>query len=78
MGIEISEKHGGAGSNFFHSIIAIEELAKIDSCIGGLIDIQNTVVNTMLLHNGSEEQLAKYCPKLAKNMVCFNKFCYSS
>jgi hypothetical protein len=37
--------------------------------MGGLIDIQNTVVNTLLLHNGSEEQLAKYCPGLAKNMV---------
>ena len=69
MGIEIPEKYGGAGSSFFSSIIAIEEFAKVDSCMGGLIDIQNTVVNTLLLHNGSDEQLAKYCPGLAKNMV---------
>jgi short/branched chain acyl-CoA dehydrogenase len=69
MGCEIPEKYGGAGSSFFNSIIAIEELAKVDSCIGGLVDIQNTVVNTMLLHNGSEEQKSKYCPGLAKNMV---------
>jgi hypothetical protein len=33
------------------------------------VDIQNTVLNTLLLHNGSEEQLSKYCPRLAKDMV---------
>lgn len=71
MGIEIPEEYGGSGSSFFNSIIAIEELAKVDSCMGGLVDLQNTVVNTLLLHNGSKEQLEKYCPKLAKNMVCF-------
>ena len=69
MGIEIPQEYGGAGSNFFQSIIAIEELAKIDSAMGGLVDLQNTVVNTLLLHNGNKEQLAKYCPKLANNMV---------
>jgi short-chain 2-methylacyl-CoA dehydrogenase len=70
LGIEIPEEYGGAGSKFFNSIIAIEELAKVDSSMGGLVDLQNTVVNTLLLHNGSKDQLAKYCPKLAKNMVC--------
>jgi short/branched chain acyl-CoA dehydrogenase len=71
MGMEIPEKYGGTGSSFFNSIIAIEEMAKIDSVMGGFVDLQNTVVNTLLLHNGKEEHLAKYCPKLAKNMVCF-------
>ena len=37
--------------------------------MGGLVDLQNTVVNTLLLHNGSREHLEKYCPKLAKHMV---------
>ena len=76
MGIEIPEKYGGAGSTFFNSIIAIEELAKVDSAMGGLVDLQNTVVNTLLLHNGCERHLAEYCPKLAKNMVCFCPFFY--
>jgi short/branched chain acyl-CoA dehydrogenase len=69
MGIEIPQEYGGAGSSFFNSIIAIEELAKVDSCMGGLVDLQNTVVNTLLLHNGSIELLDKYCPKLAKDTV---------
>lgn len=71
MGIEIPEKYNGAGSTFFNSIIAIEELAKIDSVMGGFVDLQNTVVNTLLLHNGSEKHLAQFCPKLATNMVCY-------
>lgn len=70
MGIEIPEKYGGSGSNFFSSIIAIEEFAKVDSCIGGLVDIQNTIANTLLLHFGNEDQRAKYFPNLAKDMVC--------
>jgi alkylation response protein AidB-like acyl-CoA dehydrogenase len=69
LGIEIPQKYGGAGMSFFNSIIAIEQMAKTDSAMGGLIDLQNTVVNTLLLHNGSEKHLAEYCPKLAKNMV---------
>ena len=55
--------------NFFSSIIAIEELAKVDSAMGGLVDLQNTVVNTLLLHNANETHLDKYCPLFAKSMV---------
>lgn len=69
MGIEIPQEYGGAGSTFFNSIIAIEEMAKVDSCMGGMVDLQNTVVNTLLLHNGSPEQIEKYGSKLATNMV---------
>jgi len=70
MGIEIPADYGGAGSTFFNSIIAIEEMAKIDSVMGGLVDLQNTVINTLLLHNGCQKHLEQYCPKLATNMVC--------
>ena len=70
MGIEIPAEYGGAGSTFFNSIIAIEEMAKIDSVMGGQVDLQNTVINTLLLHNGCQAHLDHYCPKLATNMVC--------
>ena len=29
--------------------------------MGGLVDLQNTVVNTLLLHNGSKKHLEEYC-----------------
>jgi alkylation response protein AidB-like acyl-CoA dehydrogenase len=72
MGIEIPQELGGSGMRFFNSIIAIEEFAKVDSAMGGLVDLQNTVVNTLLLHNGSHAHLEKYCPKLAQNMVLYS------
>ena len=33
MGIEIPAEHGGAGMNFTSSIIAVEELAKVDPAV---------------------------------------------
>lgn len=74
MGVEIPQEYGGSGLNFFSSILAIEEFAKADSVIGGLVDLQNTVVNTLLLHNGSKELLDRYCPRLAKDTVGYQFF----
>src|SRR3989442_12580350 len=45
MGIEIPEKHSGAGATFFMSILAVEELARVDASLAVLGDVQNTSVN---------------------------------
>ena len=44
MGIEIPEAHGGAGGSFFHAVLAVEELSRVDPSIGVLVDVQNTLV----------------------------------
>ncbi|XP_007902122.1 short/branched chain specific acyl-CoA dehydrogenase, mitochondrial isoform X1 [Callorhinchus milii] len=75
MGIEIEEQYGGSESNFFASILAIEELAKVDASVSVLCDIQNTLINTLLRKFGSEQQKRKYLPQLAKDMV--GSFCLS-
>src|SRR3954464_865810 len=41
MGIEIPESHGGSGGTFFHSVLAVEELSRVDPSIGVLVDVQN-------------------------------------
>jgi butyryl-CoA dehydrogenase/short/branched chain acyl-CoA dehydrogenase len=69
MGIEIPEEHGGAGAAFFMSIIAIEELARIDPALAVLVDVQNTLVNNAILRWGNDEQKAKYFPRLASKWV---------
>ncbi len=69
MGIEIPEQHGGAGATFFMSIVAIEELARVDPALAVLVDVQNTLVNNALLRWGSEAQKAKYFPLLASKWV---------
>ncbi|XP_043911966.1 short/branched chain specific acyl-CoA dehydrogenase, mitochondrial [Protopterus annectens] len=75
MAIEVEEEYGGTGSSFFSSILAIEELSKVDPGIGLFCDLQNTLINTLFRRCGSEEQKKKYLPRLATNMV--GSFCLS-
>ncbi|CAN5707528.1 acyl-CoA dehydrogenase [soil metagenome] len=69
MGIEIPESHGGAGGRFFHSVLAVEELSRVDPSIGVLVDVQNTLVVNALLRWGTEELQGRYLPKLAADTV---------
>src|SRR5215212_4726058 len=55
MGIEVPESFGGAGASFFHSVLAVEELSRIDPSIGVLVDVQNTLVINALLRWGSDD-----------------------
>ena len=69
MGIEIPESHGGSGGRFFHSVLAVEELSRVDPSIGVLVDVQNTLVINALLRWGSDEIRARYLPPLAAQTV---------
>src|SRR5207253_3470213 len=44
MGIEIPESYGGGGARFFHAVLAVEALSRVDPSIGVLVDVQNTLV----------------------------------
>ena len=37
MGIEVDPKYGGSGSNFMTSIVAIEEIAKVDMSVSVMV-----------------------------------------
>ncbi len=69
MGIEIPEQFGGAGGNFFQSVLAVEEISRADAAVGVLVDVQNTLFNNAILHYGSEAQKAAYLPRLASDTV---------
>ena len=69
MGIEIPEKHGGAAATFFMSVLVVEELARVDASLAVLVDVQNTLVNNAVLRWGTEDQKARYFPKLASEWV---------
>ena len=69
MGIEIPEEFGGGGAGFFHSILAIEALSRVDPSIGVLVDVQNTLVINALQCWGNDELRHAFLPKLAKNTV---------
>jgi butyryl-CoA dehydrogenase/short/branched chain acyl-CoA dehydrogenase len=69
MGIEVPDRFGGAGASFFMATLVVEELARVDASLAVLVDVQNTLVNNTLLRWGSEDQRARYLPKLASGWV---------
>lgn len=69
MGIEIPESYGGGGASFFHSVLAVEAVSRVDPSIGVLVDVQNTLVINALLKWGSEEIKQRYLPKMAANTI---------
>lgn len=69
MGIEIPESHGGVGCGFFMSILAVEELSRVDASAGVIVDVQNTLVNNALLRWGSEAQKNSYLPRMASGTL---------
>ena len=69
MGIEVPEGLGGAGATFFHAVLAVEAVSRVDPSIGVLVDVQNTLVINALLRWGSEEIQRRYLPRLASDTV---------
>lgn len=69
MGVEIPEKHDGAGGTFMMSIVAIEQLSRVDASVGVFMDVQNTLVNNAFLNFGSDDIQDKYLAQLATKKV---------
>jgi alkylation response protein AidB-like acyl-CoA dehydrogenase len=69
MGIEIPEEFGGGGATFFHSILAIEALSRVDPSVSVLVDVHNTLVINALLRWGSDQQKRSFLPRLAEKTV---------
>ncbi len=69
MSIEIPEKFGGVGSSFFMSVLAIEELAKVDPSISVLVDVQNTLSINLFMNFANEALQEKYLTQLATDKI---------
>jgi len=69
MGIEIPEMFGGGGASFFHSVLAVEALSRVDPSIGVLVDVQNTLVINALIRWGNDDIKRRYLPKMAASTI---------
>jgi alkylation response protein AidB-like acyl-CoA dehydrogenase len=49
--------------------LAVEELSRVDPSVGVFVDVQNTLFNNCLLRWGSDEQKARYAPRMATDTV---------
>jgi len=69
MGIHIPEEFGGSSGSFFMSVLAVEEISRVDASFGVFIDVQNTLVNNAIMRWAREDQKRQYLPRLAKDLV---------
>ena len=69
MSVEVPESFGGAGGTFFHSVLAVESLSRVDPSVGVLVDVQNTLVINALMKWGTDEIKRRYLPKFATNTI---------
>ncbi|HEX4232058.1 MAG TPA: acyl-CoA dehydrogenase [Bryobacteraceae bacterium] len=69
MGIEVKEEYSGQGGSLFQSVLAVEELAKVDPAVSVVVDVQNTLVTNALERWATPEQKRKYLPRLATESV---------
>jgi alkylation response protein AidB-like acyl-CoA dehydrogenase len=69
MGIEIPEKYSGGGGSFFMSIVAIEQISRVDASTGVFMDVQNTLVNNAFLNFGNDDIKERYLPQLSTEKV---------
>ena len=73
MGIEIPQEYGGVGADFFSSVLAIKELARVDLAVSTLVDAQNTLIINSFRNWGSDEQKSTWFPRLATDTVSITR-----
>lgn len=69
MNISVDPKYDGAGASYFATILAIEELAKVDPSISVMVDVHNTLFCETLMVYGTEEQKSNYLPRCGVNLI---------
>src|SRR6516225_9196166 len=69
MGIHIPEEFGGSAGSFFMSVLAVEEISRVDASFGVFVDVQNTLVNNAVMRWANDDQKRTYLPRLSKELV---------
>jgi alkylation response protein AidB-like acyl-CoA dehydrogenase len=69
MGIEIPDSYGGGGASFFHSVLAVEALSRVDPSIGVMVDVQNTLVINALLRWANDDLKTRLLPRMATDLI---------
>ncbi len=67
MAIEVPEEFGGQGGTFFQSILAIEELARVDPSAAVIVDVQNTLFHNAIRRWGTPDQQRRWLPRASQN-----------
>jgi alkylation response protein AidB-like acyl-CoA dehydrogenase len=69
MGIQVPEQYGGAAGSLMMVTIAVEEISKADAAAAIMVDVQNTLVLYPMLAYATDEQKARYLPRLCTDTI---------
>jgi len=69
MGMTVDPKYDGGGMDTVSYVLAIEEISKVDSSLGVIISVNNSLVCWGIETYGTEEQKEKYLKPLARGDV---------
>jgi alkylation response protein AidB-like acyl-CoA dehydrogenase len=65
LGMMVDPEYGGGGMDTLSYVIAMEEISKVDNSSSVLMSVNNSLVCWGIEKYGTEEQKAKYLPRLA-------------
>ncbi|HWS42711.1 MAG TPA: acyl-CoA dehydrogenase [Pseudoflavonifractor sp.] len=64
LGIYFPKEYGGAGADVLSYVMAVEEMSKVCGTTGVIISAHTSLCAAPIFENGTDEQKAKYLPKL--------------
>jgi alkylation response protein AidB-like acyl-CoA dehydrogenase len=64
MGMTAPEEHGGAGADYVSYALALIEIAAADGALSTVLSIQNSLIVSALLKDGSAAQRERFLPNL--------------
>ncbi len=64
MGMTAPEDHGGAGADYVSYALSLIEIAAADGALSTILSIQNSLIVSALLKDGSPEQQQRFLPEL--------------
>jgi alkylation response protein AidB-like acyl-CoA dehydrogenase len=69
MAVETPVEWGGAGASFFLSVLAVEEISRVDAAVGVLVDVQNTLVGNAILRFAGDALKERVLREMASGTV---------
>jgi len=66
FGMCIPQEYGGQGLDYMSFIVALEEIARVDSSQAGTLSVHNSLGIGPIYHHGTKYQKEKYLPDLCK------------